>query len=75
METPKSEVLGSADFVKEIKEGIIEGKKASRDLPALKALCSKPAIEDIIKSVDSAFIQHPALVKNVSLSMSQTHCQ
>ncbi len=68
-----STVLGSADFVKEIKERFIEGKKASRDLPALKALCSKPAIEDIIKAVESAFIQQPALVKNVSLFLCHRH--
>jgi REP element-mobilizing transposase RayT len=62
-----STILGSVDFVKEIKERFIEGKKANRDLPALKALISKPSIEEIIKAVESEFIQQHALVKNVSL--------
>jgi REP element-mobilizing transposase RayT len=68
-----STVLGSVDFVNEIKKRFIEGKKASRDLPALKALCSKPTIEDIIKEVESVFIQQPALVKNVSLYLCHRH--
>jgi hypothetical protein len=68
-----SKILGSADFVKEIKARFIEGKKANRDLPALKALCSKPAIEDIIIAEESAFNQQPALVKNVSLFLCHRH--
>ena len=68
-----STILGSADFVKEIKERFIKGKKANRDLPALKALCSKPSIEEIIKAVESAFIQQPALVNNVSLYLCHRH--
>ena len=76
--SPLSEVvgstsLGSADFIKEIKKRFIEGKKANRDLPTLKALSSKPVIEDIIKAVDSAFIQQPALVNNVSLYLCHRH--
>lgn len=62
-----STILGSVDFVKEIKKRFIEGKKANRDLPALKALISEPSIEEIIKAVESEFIQQPVLVKNVSL--------
>jgi chromosomal replication initiation ATPase DnaA len=62
-----STILGNADFVKEIKKRFIEGKAVNRDLPALKALSSKPVAEDIIKAVESAFIQQPALSKNISL--------
>jgi putative transposase len=71
-ESPLSEVvgstiLGSEGFVKEIKDRFIEGKKASRDLPALNSLASKPAIADIIKAVASEFTQQPAMIKNVSI--------
>ena len=59
--------MGSVDFVKEIKERFIEGKKANRDLPALKALISEPSIEEIINAVESEFFQQHVLVKNVSL--------
>ncbi len=68
-----SAVLGSADFVKEIKKRFIEGKKANRDLPAIRALSSKPTITDIIKEVESAFNQQPAQVKNVSLYLCHRH--
>ena len=68
-----STILGSADFVKEIKKRFIEGKKANRDLPALKALCSRPAIEDIKKAVEAEFIHQPAVVKNVSLYLCHRH--
>jgi len=71
-ESPLSEVvgstiLGSEGFVKEIKNRFIEGKKVSRDLPALNSLSSKPAIEDIIKAVASEFTQHPAMIKNIAI--------
>ncbi len=62
-----STILGGADFVKEIKERFIEGKKTNRDLPALKALSTKLSIEEIVKAVESEFIQQPALVNKVSL--------
>ena len=68
-----STILGSSDFVKEIKERFIEGKKANRDLPALKALSSKPGIEDIKKAVETAFIHQPALVRSVSLYLCHRH--
>jgi putative transposase len=68
-----STVLGSADFVDEIRKRFIEGKGANRDLPAIKALYSKPAIEDIIKAVESAFNQQPARVKSVSLYLCHKH--
>lgn len=62
-----STILGSADFVKEIKEMFVRGKKPNRDLPALNALISKPTIVDIIKAVESEFIHQPAIVKKVSI--------
>jgi REP element-mobilizing transposase RayT len=68
-----SAVLGSADFVDEIKKRFIDGKKANRDLPAIRALSSKPTIKDIIKEVESAFNQQPAQVKNVSLYLCHRH--
>jgi chromosomal replication initiation ATPase DnaA len=68
-----STILGSLDFVEEIKARFVEGKKESRDLPALRALSSKPDIEDIIKAVQSAFIHQPAIVKNVSLYLCHRH--
>ena len=58
-------ILSSA--YKKISQAIIEGKAINRDLPALKALSSKPVLEDIIKAVEAAFIQQPALSKNISL--------
>jgi putative transposase len=63
----------SVDFVKEIKERFIEGKKVNRDLQALKAFSTKPVIEDIIKAVESALSQQPDLVKNVSLYLCHRH--
>jgi REP element-mobilizing transposase RayT len=68
-----SAVLGSADFVNEIKKRFIDGKKANRDLPAIRALSSKPAITEIIKEVESAFNRQPAQAKNVSLYLCHRH--
>lgn len=62
-----STILGSVDFVKEIKARFIQGKKANRDLPALNALISKPTIEEIVKAVKTEFSRRPRMAKNVSL--------
>jgi hypothetical protein len=70
-----STILGSADFVKEIKARFIDGKKANRDLPAIRALSSKPDIENIINAVESAFIAACSCSECVTISMSQTHGQ
>ena len=68
-----SAVLGSANFVNEIKKRFIDGKKANRDLPAIRALSSKPTINDVIKEVESEFNHQPAEVKNVSLYLCRRH--
>jgi hypothetical protein len=68
-----STILGSLDFVEEIKARFVDGKKESRDLPALRALSSKPDMGDILKAVQSAFNHQPAIAKNVSLYLCHRH--
>ena len=53
-EVAGSAVLGSADFVGEIKKRSVDGKKVNRDLPAIRALSSKPTMTDIKKAVEKA---------------------
>jgi putative transposase len=49
--TVASSILGSPEFVNEIKERHLSSKKADRDLPALRELTSRPSLDEIVKTV------------------------
>jgi hypothetical protein len=66
-EVVESTMLGSDDFVNEIKDKFIQGRTPNRDLPALNALLSKPTIEEITTAVDSELGHQPALSRNISI--------
>lgn len=48
-----STILGSADFVDEITKKYLQTKRADRNLPALKALSTRPSLDRIIDTVNS----------------------
>ena len=50
---PHSMILGSSQFVAEIKERFITGKHPERDLPSLRAMIDRPELEVIEQAVDS----------------------
>lgn len=62
-----STILGSVDFVNEIKDKYLKDKKGDRNLPALKEFSDRPAIEDIEKEVESVFGTDNSLSKKVKL--------
>jgi putative transposase len=62
-----STVLGSANFVEKIKEKYLRNRKIHRDLPALRALSERVAIEDIEKQVKTVFGEDQVSSKKVSL--------
>lgn len=48
-----STVLGSTDFVNQIKDRYLSGKVPDRDVPSLRRLVDKPKVEEIAKEADS----------------------
>ena len=62
-----STILGSLDFIKEIKDNYLKNKKVDRNVPALKELSKRPSIEEIIKEVEAVFGQDRALSRKVKL--------
>jgi putative transposase len=62
-----STILGNDDFVSQIKEKYLHGKRADRNVPALKKLTENPAIEHIATAVERMLGDEPALSKRVKL--------
>lgn len=60
-------ILGSLDFIKEIKDNYLKNKKVDHNVPALKKLSKRPSIEEIIKEVEAVFGQDRALSRKVKL--------
>ena len=63
-----STILGCVDFVRKIKDKYLKDKKSNRNLPALRALSSRPAIEEIEKEVETVFGVDNALSRKVKPS-------
>jgi putative transposase len=62
-----STILGSLDFINEIREKHLEGKKRDRDLPDLKYFHERTGVEDIIKQTENNFDGDSALLKRVQI--------
>ncbi len=63
----ESTILGSADFVEQIRETYLKTKKPDRDLPALRRLAQRPNLEEIKKAASGVFGRDQALMRHVSL--------
>jgi REP element-mobilizing transposase RayT len=53
--TVASTILGSAEFVAEIQEQHLSGKKEDRELPTLRKLAVKPSLDRIVEAVRTVF--------------------
>jgi len=68
-ELSHSVILGSAEFVAEIKEQFLKTKKPDRDLPALGSLSIRPSFDQIEKAVDSALGSDEKVARQVKLHL------
>ena len=68
-----STLLGSADFIAYIKDNFISAKEPDKELPALKELVPKASMQDIFKTVESAFPQDEALARNLKMYLCQKY--
>lgn len=65
-------ILGKADFVEDIKERYLRGKKEGRDIPALKEL-TKVSIQTIINETEREFRNEPELARKAALLISHRY--
>lgn len=67
--TVASIILGRPEFVEDVIETYIDGRKADDNLPELRHLAHRPKYEEIIKAVSAHLAGQPELVRTVSM-----HC-
>jgi len=65
-----STLLGSKEFIDWVKENFIDKRKATRDLPALKRLVTRPSIQQIDKAVRKILRKNHPLGIKVSIYLS-----
>ncbi|MFC1869158.1 transposase [Thermodesulfobacteriota bacterium] len=73
METVSSTILGPSDFIAYIKDKYLSGKKADKEIPALKELSERPLMDDIFDDVDSVFGAEESLARNIKLYLCQRY--
>lgn len=67
-----STVLGTPEFIAEISEKHVAGRKADRSVPAVKELTGLPSLDEIIKKVNEALVGQEKLAKKISIYFC--HC-
>jgi putative transposase len=72
-ETVASTVLGSKAFVREISERHLGGKRAERDVPAVKELANRPSMDEIVTTIKAELIESDELIRNVSIYSCQKY--
>ena len=72
-DTVASSILGGADFVEEIKDKYLSGKKSDRNLPALAALNAGPTIEEIYNEAKAVLKEDTALSRKATLYLCHRH--
>ncbi|MDY6974578.1 MAG: hypothetical protein SV775_20050, partial [Thermodesulfobacteriota bacterium] len=60
-------ILGSEEFVAEIKEKFLQARQPERDLPALRGLSTRPGLDRIEKVVDSVLQSDEKLARQIKL--------
>ncbi len=62
-----SAILGSPEFVSQIRERHLIGKKADRDLPALKELTGRPSLDEIRDAAREVFSENDRLATKAGI--------
>jgi hypothetical protein len=68
-----STILGSTEFVSEIQEQHLNGKKADRDLPSLRELTARPSLEEIVQFTRKAFPDDDRLATKAGIYISHRY--
>jgi REP-associated tyrosine transposase len=65
--TVASTVLGSEVFVREISERHLGDKRAERCVPAVRALATRPSMDEIVNTIKAELVEDDDLIRNVSI--------
>ncbi|MFC1820910.1 transposase [Thermodesulfobacteriota bacterium] len=68
-----STLLGPPDFIAFIKDIYLSGKKADKEIPALKELSRKVSIDDILNKVENVFEKDQVLARNIKLYLCKRY--
>ena len=68
-----STLLGSSDFIKQIKDQYLSKKKLDEDVPAMKEMADKASFDEIFIFVDSLFKDDPNLSRNLKMHLCQRY--
>ena len=71
--TVASTILGGEGFVREITESHLRGKKAERNVPAIKGLAVRPSVEEIIIKIKAVLGEGNELTRGMSLYICHRH--
>jgi REP element-mobilizing transposase RayT len=72
-EVVSSTLLGSPGFITSIKDNFLSDKKPDKNLPALKNLIEKPAIQDIFDEVESLLGEQPTVARNAKMFLCRKY--
>ncbi len=70
-EVVNSAILGSPEFISEIKEKYLSGKKADREIPALRKLADRISVADIYSEVDKVIGDDQVLARNIKIYLTK----
>ena len=70
-ETTGAAILGKEDFISEIKEKFLSGKKADKNVPAINALTDRVSADNIRKEVENSFRDDPVLERNMKIYLTK----
>jgi hypothetical protein len=68
-----STILGSPDFIAFIRDRYLKGRKADKELPALRELSEKVSMSDIFEEVESVFGNEGEPKRNIKLYLCQRY--
>ena len=72
-EVVSSTLLGSQDFISQIKDTYLSNKKPDKNLPALKELSERASIQDIISEIESSFDGEQKQSREIKLYLCRKH--
>ena len=71
-DTTATLVLGKSEFIENIREKYLSGKKKERDIPALREL-TKTSLEAIMKAVEREFEDKPDITRKAAIYISHRY--
>jgi len=68
-----STILGRSEFIREVEEKSLSGKRRSRDLPGLRRLGCRWTVDDILAAVESTLGEDKRMARKVAIHLCHRH--